>query len=539
MPPGWSKALASLAVVDGFNSGGSQTCYSNSSSSLGYGYDDWARLMTFDCGSGGWGQNYTYDMYDNLTKTVISGRTGTTWSPGYSSTTNHYSIGSYDSNGNVTSDGNNAYMWNEYSKLKSTANGGGSVTCGTTGNCAIYDAFGRMVEMSNGSAWTELWQLQTGTTVNMSGSTTNYYYLPVGGGGTLEITGTGVAYYLHKDWLGNARIISYVNGHDVGQDRAYSPYGEIYNNYFNSGPRTAQFAGISDDFNPGVEWSTPNRELSIVGRWLSPDPAGQGGQWNRYAYPTNPNSMSDPSGLCGVGGDDNVPCGNPDPNPPGAGSYCTGYGGCDLPGYYPGGEYGGAGSGCEGGCVAGAPNVYFDPFASGPNKGYVDDPEPNSGTSSALSFLLNSSLPCSGPGIPCMIVSLSWLSGPIRHSGQTTYNGVPTAGIGDVYVYTVVDSNYIPVWNASSVTELYQDASSPDSGWLVNSTWSAGSSLLLGTFGDTLGFPYDATSPSFNYNQTFIVQSGGVTYSLATEFQQVAIWGGGNSSFTAVFLIHP
>jgi YD repeat-containing protein len=287
--------LAKLAEVDGFNSGGSETCYSNSSSSLGYGYDDWARLMTFDCGSGNWGQNYTYDMYDNLSKAVISGRTGTTWNPGYSSTTNHYSIGSYDSNGNVTSDGNNAYTWNEFSKLKSTANGGGSVTCGTTGNCAIYDAFGRMVEMSNGSTWTELWQLQTGTTVNMSGSTQNYSYLPAGGGGTVEVTGSGVVYYLHKDWLGNARVISYVNGHNVGEDRAYTPYGEIYNNFFASGPKTAEFAGIPDDFNPGVEWSTPNRELSTVGRWLSPDPAGFG--WNQYAYVTNPNSFGDPSGL--------------------------------------------------------------------------------------------------------------------------------------------------------------------------------------------------------------------------------------------------
>lgn len=31
------------------------------------------------------------------------------------------------------------------------------------------------------------------------------------------------------------------------------------------------------------------------GRWLTPDPAGAG--WNQYAYPTNPNSATDPSGL--------------------------------------------------------------------------------------------------------------------------------------------------------------------------------------------------------------------------------------------------
>lgn len=42
-------------------------------------------------------------------------------------------------------------------------------------------------------------------------------------------------------------------------------------------------------------YDTPNRELSVVGRWLSPDPAGTG--WNQYSYPTNPNSATDPTGL--------------------------------------------------------------------------------------------------------------------------------------------------------------------------------------------------------------------------------------------------
>jgi hypothetical protein len=54
--------LAELKVVDGFNSGGSETCYSNSlASPLGYGYDDWGRLLEFDCGSGNWGQEFSYD----------------------------------------------------------------------------------------------------------------------------------------------------------------------------------------------------------------------------------------------------------------------------------------------------------------------------------------------------------------------------------------------------------------------------------------------------------------------------------------------
>jgi hypothetical protein len=56
------------------------------------------------------------------------------------------------------------------------------------------------------------------------------------------------------------------------------------------------FAGLTQDILAGMN-DTPNRELqtSSQGRFLSPDPAGQG--WNQYGWPTNPNSFSDPSGL--------------------------------------------------------------------------------------------------------------------------------------------------------------------------------------------------------------------------------------------------
>ena len=354
---GWNpnRTLGSLNITDGFNSGGTQTCYSNSSSSLGYGYDDWSRLMTFDCGGGHWGQNFTYDIYDNLTKNVISGRPGTTWAPGYSSLTNECTGCLYDGNGNVTGDGNHVFGWNGFSKMKWSAVSG-TPTCGTSGKCITYDAFGRMVEFSSGTTWTQYWLTQAGK-ISMNGATPNYGYFPAPEGGTVIINAnSGSYYYLHKDWLGSARVASNIAAHTVTADQAYTPYGEVYNLFGSSVSKYDQFAGTSSDYSQGVMADTPNRELSVVGRWLSPDPAGMG--WNQYAYPTNPNSMSDPSGLDAGGGNGEGSCENgcpisdpgPDPNPPGAGSYCTGYGPCNLPGYYPGGEYGGAGSGCEGGC---------------------------------------------------------------------------------------------------------------------------------------------------------------------------------------------
>jgi len=286
-------SLAEVATTDGFNSGNSYNCYSNSSGSLGYGYDDWGRLNEFDCGSGNWGQQFSYDIYDNLSKTVLSGRTGTTWSPGYPS--NNQCTGcTYDSNGDVLGDGNNVYTWNEFAKLKS-ATTSGSVTCGTNGNCVVYDAFGRMVESSSGSTWTEWWITQAGTE-SMSGATGNFGSFPTPGGNTAIVSGS--IYILHTDWLGSARLAHVISSRSVYMDRGFTPYGEMYSNYGGGSGQSQMdlFAGMTDNFDRGVMWDTPNRELSIVGRWLSPDPAGTG--WNQYAYPSDPNSNTDPTGLC-------------------------------------------------------------------------------------------------------------------------------------------------------------------------------------------------------------------------------------------------
>lgn len=132
--------------------------------------------------------------------------------------------------------------------------------------------------------------------------------------------------YLHEDWLGNVRVTSNLQSHAITYDVAYSPYGELYDGFGSAGSQYTQFAGINGNFWSGVTWDASNRELSdYAGRWLSPDPAMSG--WNQYAYPTNPNSMTDASGLFGIngpgGGCDYQDCGGDDP--------CA-YGFCDFGG---------------------------------------------------------------------------------------------------------------------------------------------------------------------------------------------------------------
>ena len=287
--------LRQLAIVDGFNSGGSQTCTFGTSTVMGY--DDLGRLLSDNCGSV-WQQTFSYDQYDNLTKSGSSA-----WNPGYNPANNHYSAGaSYDNSGNVTSDPSHTYKWDSFNKVQSID----SSSCGSNGECITYDALGRMVETSYSGVYTEIWYTQLGKTVYMHGSTPQYAYWPTPGKGTVEVNGNNSTfYYMHKDWLGNSRISSVIGSSQVVSDQAYAPYGEVYNKQATGASTPAQmFTGDTQDVIAGI-FDTPNRELNASqGRWLSPDPAGA--SWNQYAYPTNPNIFFDPSGLifwanCGSG----------------------------------------------------------------------------------------------------------------------------------------------------------------------------------------------------------------------------------------------
>ena len=249
-----------------------------------------------------------------------------------------------------------------------------SSTCGTSGRCATYDAFGRMVESSTGgSTWKEYWYTQGSGKMVMNGTILSYGRWPTAYG-MAETVGSTNFDYLHGDWLGNSRIVSGISTHSVGADQAYTPYGEIYNIFGANNSDYQVFADMIADLAPStttpITWDTPNRELSYAGRFLSPDPAGFA--WNQYAYPTNPNSSSDASGLCSLGGGVGLSGGCP---PAWINSNCPGPGpgGCEL-------FYGGAGAGCSdldnsGQCVPVGLLGSGDAGASCPNNicnGYVN-----------------------------------------------------------------------------------------------------------------------------------------------------------------------
>jgi RHS repeat-associated protein len=300
--------LNKLQISDGFNAGGTQTCkYGDPANSIP-GYDDLGRLIKVDCGATVWQQNFSYDPFGNITKTVPINATGYSWIPGYNQANNQYTLSgtSYDANGNLLNDSFHTYTWNAENHLTmidtTTCAGGNSV-------CLTYDAFNRMVEKQISTNYKQILYSPIGKTAVMNGQTLVNAYVPLPGGATLYET-PGQKNFWHKDWLGSARLSSTV-GHSIIFDRAFAPFGETYN-VFGQTTGLSSFTGDTQDtfiVNAGAPqepFDTPNRELHpIQGRWLSTDPAGLAAvdpsnpqTWNRYGYVTNnPLGFIDPLGL--------------------------------------------------------------------------------------------------------------------------------------------------------------------------------------------------------------------------------------------------
>jgi hypothetical protein len=90
------------------NAADAQTC--------NYTYDDLTRIKSVDCGASKWQQNFSYDAFGNITKTVPTGGTGISFTPGYAPTTNRFTsvpggTPTYDANGNLTNDFSHSYTW--------------------------------------------------------------------------------------------------------------------------------------------------------------------------------------------------------------------------------------------------------------------------------------------------------------------------------------------------------------------------------------------------------------------------------------------
>jgi RHS repeat-associated protein len=182
-----NSSLQKLAITDAFNSADNQTC--------NYSHDDLSRIAQADCGSGGWGQSFTYDPFGNITKNVLANHSGNSFQPTYSAATNKMTLlpgnftPTYDANGNVTNDSNHTYAWDA---------DGNSISLDGVG--LTFDALDRMVEQNRSGTYTEVVYSPLGAKLALMTGT---------GGQTLQkafvpLPGQATAVYNFSNTLSNA-----------------------------------------------------------------------------------------------------------------------------------------------------------------------------------------------------------------------------------------------------------------------------------------------------------------------------------------------
>lgn len=299
--------LETLAITDQINSNNTQTCNNT--------YDSLGRVASTNCLNGStnvWNQDFAYDPFGNITKTIPTGGTGTAFQPTYN-TNNHMTSTPFTYNGNagdLTADNSHSYGWDAADRLSTIDSGAGN------GVCVTYDALDRVVEQGAGSScssYTEVvYSPAGGRLALMNGSSLVKAFVPLPGGAQAVYSSSGLLFYRHPDWLGSSRLAT-TPSRTCYSDVAYAPFGENY-----AAPSSGcvaqdlMFTGQNQD----TETSTAGgvgglydfmfrRHSPVQGRWLSPDPGGLSAvnpsdpqSWNRYAYVGNrPLNTTDTFGL--------------------------------------------------------------------------------------------------------------------------------------------------------------------------------------------------------------------------------------------------
>ena len=235
-------------------------------------------------GSNCWGETYTIDQWGNLTVIgALSGYSGCTQENlAVSATTNNQlsSTGfSYDTSGNMLTDGANTYGYNAESEIKSAA-----------GVNYTYDGDGNRVEKSSG----KIYWYGAGTEIldesDTSGNITNEYVFFGGKRVAMRNVSSGTIYYYEDDMLGSARTMVQAGQTSLCYDGDFYPFGgeRIITN---TCTQNYKFEGKERDTETGNDDFGARYYTSRLGRWLSAD-------WSAvpapvpYANLTNPQTLN-------------------------------------------------------------------------------------------------------------------------------------------------------------------------------------------------------------------------------------------------------
>ena len=290
----------------------------------GYTYDGDSRItgITYTLSGSGIGNlNYSYDTDGRVTgKTgslssivLPSGVSGNAFNADNAMTGFNGETLSYDSNGNLTSDGTNTYTWDARNHL--TAISGGSTAS------FVYDAYGRRAQKTVAGASTQflydqfnpVQELQSGSpTANLlTGLNIDEYFTRTDSNGAMDFL---------TDALGSTIGLTNSAGSLV-TNYSYEPFGTTTaSGTANANPY--QFTGRAND-GTGLYYYRARYYQPAYQRFVAQDPLGSGGgDANMYAFVwNNPINLLDPWGLGGIPKvvPPNIPGGPYTPDPPGSG----------------------------------------------------------------------------------------------------------------------------------------------------------------------------------------------------------------------------
>ena len=295
----------------GTNNGKVSSMYNAvSGETIAYAYDSLNRIAT--AGGSGWGQQYGFDPFGNLTSKTVTSGSGPSLSVSINPANNQLegvSGYTYDANGNMSL-GTGTLAYDVENRISVAASGASTVSY-------AYDSQNRRV-------WS--WPGTKDSLGNVTGYTLNLYS-PTGlklGAYTFApaVNGSYEPYMavmlVSSDQYFGSRRLAVLD--QLGSVGTYYPWGE---NRGSTDPQnTWSFATYWEDSVTGLDYANNRYYSNAYGRFMTPDPYQASGgpsdpqSWNRYAY-----TRGDPVNRFDPGGLDDCPAGSA-PGPNGDGTVC-------------------------------------------------------------------------------------------------------------------------------------------------------------------------------------------------------------------------
>jgi RHS repeat-associated protein len=250
-----------------------------------YEYDNLNRLES--AFTPDFGYTYDYDIYGNrLRQTPLNG--GNALSLLYVNNRISATGVTYDASGNMTSDGNHTYAYDAENRLVSVDNGQTATY--------TYNANGQRIRSTaNGTSVDFVYDL-SGQAVGVLRPDGTLIRQEIDGLATYS----DAAYFHHRDWLGNLRVVTDQTG-SIRQTCTNLPYGDGLT-CTAAGVTPTHFTGYTRDTETNLDFANARYYTSQFGRFMSVDPLGGSvfdpQSLNAYAYVGNgPLSATDSSGM--------------------------------------------------------------------------------------------------------------------------------------------------------------------------------------------------------------------------------------------------